>query len=101
MKPVDTTKHKGTFFKILQQTDKSQICVMTIRPKNDSGPEEVHDGDQIVYIVEGEADVKIKKEKYQLKTGDIVTIPTGNKHHIYNSGAKDLFFLTMYAPPQY
>lgn len=40
---------------MLQRTSRSQTAVMTIAPGTDAGPEEEHDGDQIIYIAEGEA----------------------------------------------
>ena len=92
---------KGDFFKILSETQLSQVGVMTIAPGKDSGPEEVHSGDQLVYIVEGEAEVEVNKEKAVMKAGDVVIIPKGAQHHIYNSGDEPLFFLTVYTPPQY
>lgn len=92
---------KGEFFKVLETTDKSQVGVMTVRPGGDSGPEEIHDGDQIVYVLEGEAELEIANEKAKLASGELAVIPAGAQHHIYNAGKSQLFFLTIYAPPQY
>lgn len=52
---VDVTAHKGEFFRVLQPTTRSQTAVMTVAAGSDAGPADAHDGDQIVYIVEGEA----------------------------------------------
>ncbi len=93
--------HKGKFFEILETTGQSQVGVMTIAPGKDSGPEETHEGDQIVYVIEGEADVEVATERGHLSVGDAVTIPRGARHHIWNRGAEPLFFLTLYAPPAY
>lgn len=92
---------KGDFFKILATTKRSQVGVMTIAPGGDSGPEEVHEADQIVYIVEGAAEVVVNGERGRLEAGELVTIPAGSQHHIYNKGKEPLFFLTIYAPPAY
>src|SRR5712671_103704 len=59
MDVVDALAHRGRFFRVLQQTERSQTAVMTIAPGAEAGPEEEHDGDQIIYIVEGEALVRI------------------------------------------
>lgn len=96
-----TKKHKGEFFTILGGTENSQAGVMTILPNEDSGPEETHQGDQIVYIVEGTAEIEIGKENGTLEEGDAVIIPAGIRHHIYNRGMETLFFFTCYAPPSY
>ena len=41
---VDTTRHRGEFFTVLQETERSQTAVMTIAPGADAGPEERHEG---------------------------------------------------------
>jgi mannose-6-phosphate isomerase-like protein (cupin superfamily) len=101
MEPINIQHFKGHFFKILQQTPLSQIGVMTLKPKGDSGPEDIHEGDQIVYILEGDADVEIGQKRHHLMSGMLAIIPAKTRHHIYNVGSSDLFFLTIYTPPAY
>jgi mannose-6-phosphate isomerase-like protein (cupin superfamily) len=92
---------KGEFFRILETTERSQIGVMTIQPGSDSGPEEIHRADQIIYAIEGEADVEVKKEKERIRAGELVVIPAGARHHIWNKNSAPFFFITVYAPPEY
>lgn len=92
---------QGRFFEILETTARSQVGVMTIPPGGDSGPEEIHGGDQIVYVIEGEADVVVGREREKVSAGELVIIPARARHHIYNRGREPLFFLTLYAPPAY
>ena len=33
--------------------------------------------------------------------GTLVTIPAGANHHVRNPGTTPLFFVTVYAPPEY
>ena len=54
MDVVDVNAHRGEFFRVLQQTKRSQTAVMTIAPARSRAPE-THDADQIVYVIEGEA----------------------------------------------
>jgi mannose-6-phosphate isomerase-like protein (cupin superfamily) len=98
---VDITRYKGRFFEILQQTARTQTAVMTIGPGQDAGPEETHAADQIVYVIEGEAVVTIEGEAHPARSGACALIPAGARHHVRNSGAVPLFFLTIYAPPAY
>jgi mannose-6-phosphate isomerase-like protein (cupin superfamily) len=98
---VDITRHRGEFFRILQQTARSQTAVMTIGPGQDAGPEETHDGDQIVYIVEGTAIVRVEGGAHEASPGTCVLIPARARHHVQNPGLSPLFFLTIYAPPAY
>jgi mannose-6-phosphate isomerase-like protein (cupin superfamily) len=101
MDVVSVAAHKGEFFRILQETERSQTAVMTIAPGADAGPEEEHDGDQILYVLEGEALVRIGDRQYPAKPGALVTIPAHTRHHVQSTGGKPLFFLTVYAPPAY
>jgi mannose-6-phosphate isomerase-like protein (cupin superfamily) len=76
-------EHRGAFFRVLQQTDRSQSAVMTIGPGADAGPEEEHG------------------REHRAGPGALLTIPAGARHHVRNPGATPLFFLTVYAPPEY
>jgi mannose-6-phosphate isomerase-like protein (cupin superfamily) len=93
--------HRGDFFRVLQETARSQVAVMTIAPGADGGPEEEHGGDQIVYVVEGEALLRVGDTEHHVRSGTIVTIPAHTLHHVRNPGSAALFFLTVYAPPEY
>jgi mannose-6-phosphate isomerase-like protein (cupin superfamily) len=101
MDVIDTGRHRGEFFRVLQQTARSQTAVMTIAPGADAGPEERHDGDQIVYVVDGEAVVRIGAAEHHAGPGALVLIPGGTPHHVRNPGRVPLFFVTVYAPPEY
>ena len=98
---VDITRYRGEFFAVLQQTARTQTAVMTIGPGRDAGPEETHEADQIVYVVEGEATIRVEGVEHHAKAGACALIPAGARHHVRNSGAGPLFFLTVYAPPAY
>ena len=98
---VDVTRHRGAFFKVLQETERSQTAVMTIGPGQDAGPEETHEGDQIVYVVEGQARIRIEDREHHAGPGALVMIPARTRHHVRNVGPTPLFFVTVYAPPEY
>jgi mannose-6-phosphate isomerase-like protein (cupin superfamily) len=98
---VSVPAHRGVFFRVLQQTARTQSAVMTIDPGADGGPEETHAGDQIVYVLEGEAVLRIAGQEHRAGAGTLVTIPAGARHHVRNPGTTPLFFLTVYSPPEY
>jgi mannose-6-phosphate isomerase-like protein (cupin superfamily) len=93
--------HRGQFFRVLQETVRSQTAVMTVAPGQDAGPEETHAADQIVYVIEGEAAVRVGTEELTVEAGALVVIPAGTRHHVRSVGIAPLFFLTVYAPPEY
>ena len=98
---VDIARHRGQFFAVLQETARSQTAVMTIGPGQDAGPEETHEADQIIYVVEGEAVIRIEGTEHRAASGACALIPAGARHHVRNPGTGPLFFLTIYAPPAY
>lgn len=98
---VSVPAHRGEFFRVLQQTTRTQCAVMTIAPGADGGPAETHAGDQIVYVLEGEALLRIAGEEHRAGAGALVTIPAGARHDVRNTGSAPLFFLTVYSPPEY
>jgi mannose-6-phosphate isomerase-like protein (cupin superfamily) len=98
---VHIDAYRGRFFEVLQETERTQTAVMTIAPGQDGGPEETHAGDQVVFVVEGEAVVTIEGAAHQARRGSCVLIPAGVLHHVRNPGPRPLFFLTVYAPPAY
>jgi mannose-6-phosphate isomerase-like protein (cupin superfamily) len=98
VRPAD---HRGTFFRVLQETARSQTAVMTVTPGQEAGPEETHAADQILYVIEGVAEVRVGAERLTAGPGVLVVIPAGTPHHVRSTGASPLFFLTVYAPPEY
>ena len=98
---VSVRGHRGEFFRVLQQTARTQSAVMTIAPGADGGPEETHAGDQIVYVLEGEALLRVAGQEHRAGAGTLVTIPAGALHHVRNPGPTPLFFLSVYSPPEY
>jgi mannose-6-phosphate isomerase-like protein (cupin superfamily) len=93
--------HRGELFRVLQQTSRTQCAVMTIAPGDDGGPADKHGGDQIVYVIEGEALLRIDGREHRAGPGTLITIPAGANHHVRNPGSAPLFFVTVYAPPEY
>jgi mannose-6-phosphate isomerase-like protein (cupin superfamily) len=97
----EIARYRGEFFRVLQQTERSQTAVMTIAAAEDAGPEETHRTDQIIYIVEGEAVLRVDGDERRAGAGALVVIPAGARHHVRNPGRTPLFLVTVYAPPEY
>lgn len=98
---VDTTALRGRYFEVMQETGRSQTAVMTIEPGGDAGPEETHAGDQIIFVIEGRARVRVGAAEQEAGPGACVMIPAGTPHHVENPGEAPLFCLTVYTPPVY
>src|SRR5437773_11554295 len=88
MDVVDVFEHRGEFFTVLQETTRSQTGVMTIAPGADAGPEERHEADQIIYVVEGVAAVLLLADAYRgLALGEVANA-AGTRVHVRKTNMK-------------
>ena len=56
-----------------------------------------HDGVEEVYFFQfGQGKIKIGIETVDVQAGSIVLVPDGHLHRVYNTGATDLVFHTVY-----
>src|SRR5215813_9427989 len=96
MEVIDVFEHRGQFFRVLQETKHSQTAVMTIAPGADAGPEERHEGDQIIYVGEGDATVRIGEKEHRAGAGSVVSIAAGTRHHVCSSDPGPLIAVFRY-----
>jgi len=101
MDAVDVFRHKGKYFAILQETERSQVGVMTIGPGREAGPVEAHAADQVFLVLEGEAEIRVSDQTRRVGPGHSVLVPARTPHHVRSVGEVPLFFYTVYAPPAY
>jgi mannose-6-phosphate isomerase-like protein (cupin superfamily) len=78
----------------------SQLVLMAIEPGDEIGLE-VHDGDQILYFVDGEGKVILDGEEQEVEKGTIAFVPAGVQHNVVNTDDEKLKLFTVYAPPQH
>lgn len=55
--------------------------------------------EQIYHILEGEALMEIEGERSVVRKDDVVFLPPGVEHAIYNTGLGDLRFIVVTSPP--
>ena len=55
--------------------------------------------EQIYHVLEGEGLMELDDEKTVVRSGDVIFIPPGVRHAIYNTGLTDLLFLVVTTPP--
>ena len=54
--------------------------------------------EEIYYILSGQGEMQIDREKRPVVVGDAIAIPPGAKHQITNTGSQTLLFLCCCAP---
>lgn len=96
----DQAKENETFRSVLFTGEKSQLVIMSLLPGEDIG-EEVHDLDQLLYLVKGEGVAVIEGKEVAFEKGSLFCVPKGTRHNVKNLGDEPMKLFTVYAPPQH
>ena len=97
----DTLENEN-FRKVLFTGEFSQLVLMTLQPGEDIGAE-VHTGhDQFFRFESGVGLVEIDDDKFEVKDGDAVVVPSGANHNVTNTSETELLKLyTIYSPAEH
>jgi mannose-6-phosphate isomerase-like protein (cupin superfamily) len=89
----------NTYFRKVQFTGRyTQLVLMCLQPCEEIGTE-VHEVDQIIYIVEGEGRVVLDGRPQPIEDGVVVCVPAGVQHNVISSNRGLLKLFTVYSPP--
>ena len=55
--------------------------------------------EQVYHVLEGEGMMELDGERNVVRSGNVIFIPPGVNHAIYNTGVVDLVFLVITTPP--
>jgi mannose-6-phosphate isomerase-like protein (cupin superfamily) len=88
------------FRQTLETGEHAQLVAMTLQPGEEIG-EETHEGDQILFFVEGEGEAILEGQASPVGEGDYTFVPAGTLHNFVNTGGGPLRLLTTYAPPEH
>lgn len=93
------TVENDLFRKVVYTGKHLQLVLMTLQPGEEIGSE-VHDGhDQFFRIEEGNGQVMIDDNIYDVEDDDAVIVPAGARHNVINTGSEPLRLYTLYGPP--
>lgn|SRR5690554_155233 len=95
------TVENDNFRKVLYTGKHLQLVLMTLQPGEEIGSE-VHEGhDQFFRIEEGNGQVIIDDNKYDVEDDDAIIVPAGARHNVINTGSEPLRLYTLYGPPEH
>ncbi len=94
------TKKNKFFRKVLYTTKNSQLVLMSLKLGEEIG-EEVHDLDQFLRFEEGAGKVVLDGVESVVEAEFAVTIPSGAKHNVINTGNIEMKLYTIYSPPEH
>ena len=94
----------GAFSKFLVRPEPSgsrniDYRISTYQPKAYVEPHSHRVQEQIYHILEGEALMELDGKRQVVRRHDVVFVPPGVTHAIYNTGLTDLTFIVVTAPP--
>jgi quercetin dioxygenase-like cupin family protein len=90
-------------FKVLQNTDRSQLAVMVLQNGQASGEfgnDHAH-ADQFLLVLEGDGQLLLEGEDIELHPGDAIVIPAGANHQFIGKSEHAMRSITVYSPVAY
>lgn len=96
---VARSRANGMFREVVATGPHSQVVVMSIPPGGEIGEETHETIDQVLVIVDGEADTVLDGVATPVAVNDLILVPAGTRHNVINRGPRDLRLFTIYAPP--
>ncbi len=72
-----------------------------IAPHAGSGESYSHDGEEFLYVLQGELMISVEEDEYRLKTGDSFYFESTTRHHWRNPGTKETCVLWINTPPTF
>lgn len=96
------TIENTNFRKVIFTGAHSQLVLMSLKPGEEIG-EEVHTVDQFFRFEKGKGKVVLDggAQVFEVGDGDSVTVVSGTKHNVINTGTEDLKLYTIYSPAQH
>lgn len=95
------TTGNNDFRRVLYTGHHLQLVLMTIQPSEEIGAEVHEDRDQFFRFEEGNGQVDIDDNTYDVEDGSGVIVPAGARHNVRNTGDAPLRLYTLYGPPEH
>ncbi|MFC1798262.1 cupin domain-containing protein [Thermodesulfobacteriota bacterium] len=73
--------------------------IFVILPKEKHVPYHYHDKrESLILILNGTGMLKVENEEFSVKAGDVIFMPTNEKHMLFNKSEEYLRFIECYTP---
>jgi DNA-binding transcriptional MerR regulator/quercetin dioxygenase-like cupin family protein len=72
-----------------------------IAPDAGSGDPYTHEGEEFIYVLQGDLDITVDGEEYRLEPGDSFYFESATPHHWKNPGRKETWVLWINTPPTF
>ena len=89
------------FRRVLYTGGHLQLVLMNLPAGCDIGAEVHEDRDQFFRFEEGNGQVDIDDNTYDVTDGSAIVVPAGARHNVRNTGGEPLKLYTIYGPPEH
>jgi DNA-binding transcriptional MerR regulator/mannose-6-phosphate isomerase-like protein (cupin superfamily) len=72
-----------------------------VAPGKGSGSSYAHEGEEFLFVLRGEFEIVLKREKHRLRSGDSLYFPSSTPHRWHNPGKKETVILWINTPPTF
>ena len=103
VKAGDSKKHfidSGILYKNVMTIDKLEANITHMLPEAKTGKFS-HSGEEIKFVVKGEVEYHVGKEKYLMQKGDMLFHPSDLTHWSKNVGTNEAIYVTISTPPTF
>jgi len=98
----EATLKNDDFRRVLYTGKNSQLVLMCLGPGEEIGLEKHDAVDQFFRFEKGEGAVVVDGNRYRVKDGSGVVVPSGAMHNVINTSKKSVLKLyTIYSPPEH
>jgi len=80
----------------LSELNRLTLSLTELYPQKATTGHSHSDADEIHVFIDGEGLIEVAEQKISVKAGDVVLIPAGDFHKVYNEGEKNLNFWTIF-----
>lgn len=94
-------RDSDAFRRVVHTAPHTQVVLMTIPVGGDIGMETHPDNDQVLVLVDGEAETDLDGTTSTASAGQMVVVPAGVEHNVRNTGSGALRLWTIYGPPDH
>jgi mannose-6-phosphate isomerase-like protein (cupin superfamily) len=100
--PVDIRKmamENKAFRRVVDTAKFGQLVLISLLKGEDLGDEMHTAADELYFVVDGEAEIKLDGKTYPFEENDLMIVPAGTRHDITNTGKGDLKLFAMFTTP--
>ena len=102
--PIDLkkmAKENKAFRRVVDTGKFGQLVLISLRKGEDLGDEMHPATDELYYVVEGKAEIRLDGKPYPFEEHSSMLVPAGTRHDVINIGKEDLKLFALFTSPLY